>query len=258
MSQQLIVERSGNIETWWINLPDIRNPITSPEMIEAFVDNTARVDRDQDVRCVILTGAGKAFSAGGNLKDIAERQGMFGGSPYVQRNGYRHGVQRIPLALHDCEVPFVAAVNGPAVGAGCDLAMMCDLRIASEQAFFAESFVQLGLIPGDGGAWFLTQAIGPARAAEMALTGDRIDARTALEWGIVTRVCAPGDLLDEARALAERIAKNPGPSVRMTKKLLREARRRDLAGVLELSASMQALAHHTEEHRASMDKIAKR
>ena len=113
----------------------------------------------------------------------------------AQRNGYRHGIQQIPLALRRCEVPFIAAVNGPAVGAGCDLAMMCDLRIASTKAFFAESFVQLGIIPGDGGAWFLTRAIGPARAAEMALTGDRVDAATALEWGMVSRVVEPEDLL---------------------------------------------------------------
>ncbi|KWX56499.1 crotonase/enoyl-CoA hydratase family protein [Mycobacterium sp. NAZ190054] len=258
MPEPLLVERNGSIETWRINLPEIRNPITSPEMIEAFVANTARVDRDPDVKCVILTGEGSAFSAGGNLRELAEKKGMFGGPPYVQRNGYRHGVQRIPLALHDCEVPIIAAVNGPAVGAGCDLAVMADIRIASETAIFAEAFVQLGLIPGDGGAWFLTQTIGRARAAEMALTGDRVDAATALEWGLVSRVVPPEKLLDEATALAERIVKNSGPAVRMAKKLLRESRRRDLADVLELSAAMQALAHFTDEHENYMEEVRHR
>ncbi|QIX25300.1 crotonase/enoyl-CoA hydratase family protein [Nocardioides sp. JQ2195] len=258
VSEVLTVEASGHIETWTINLPDMRNPISGPDVVEAFVDNASRVDRDPNVRCVIITGAGSAFSAGGNVREMADGNGMFGGSPYEQRNGYRHGIQQIPLALHNCEVPLIAAVNGPAVGAGCDLAMMCDLRIMSERAFFAESFVQLGLIPGDGGAWFLTHAVGPARAAEMALTGDRVDSATALEWGLVSRVSTPEALLDDANALAERVAKNPPHGLRMAKKLLRESRRRDLADVLELSASMQALAHHTPEHRAAVEAFVKK
>jgi enoyl-CoA hydratase/carnithine racemase len=258
MTEPLLVERAGHVETWTINLPESRNPISGADVVDAFVDNAARVDGEEDVRAVVVTGAGSAFSAGGNVREMAEGAGMFGGSPAEQRQGYRHGIQRIPLALHQCEVPLIAAVNGPAVGAGCDLALMCDLRIMSERAFFAESFVQLGLIPGDGGAWFLTQAVGPARAAEMALTGDRVDAATALEWGLVSRVCPDDVLLDEARALAGRVAKNPPHAVRMAKKLLRESRRRDLADVLELSAAMQALAHHTDEHRTAVEAFLER
>lgn len=252
MTDPLRIDRSGSVETWTIDLPDQRNPISGPEVVSAFIDHTARVDRDPDVRCVVLTGAGSAFSAGGNVREMADRTGMFAGDPYSLRNGYRHGIQQIPLAMRDCEVPFVAAVNGPAVGAGCDLAMMCDLRIASERAWFAESFVQLGIIPGDGGAWLLTRAIGPARAAEMVLTGDRVDAATALEWGLVSRVVAPDDLLSEATALAERVAKNPPHAVRMARKLLHESQQRSLPEVLELSAAMQALSHHTDDHAAAV------
>ena len=249
MSTVLSVERSGHIEVWTIDQPETRNAISSPEMIDAIVGNVQRVDRDHDVRAVVITGAGRAFSSGGNVRDMAEGNGMFGGTPYEQRNGYRHGIQRIPLAFHASEVTFIAAVNGPAVGAGCDLAMMCDLRIAADNAWFAESFVQLGLIPGDGGAWFLTRAIGPARAAEMALTGDRVDAAQALEWGIVSRVVPGEELLEQARALAERVAKNPTHALRMAKRLLRESRVSDLEPVLEMSATMQAIAHQDEEHR---------
>ncbi|MDO3396904.1 crotonase/enoyl-CoA hydratase family protein [Nocardioides sp. SOB44] len=254
----LRVERDGHVETWTIDLPETRNPISGPDVVAAFVEHTARVDRDGDVRAVILTGAGSAFSAGGNVHEMAERRGMFSGAPYEQRNGYRHGIQQIPLALRRCEVPFIAAVNGPAVGAGCDLAMMCDLRIASTKAFFAESFVQLGIIPGDGGAWFLTRAIGPARAAEMALTGDRVDAATALEWGMVSRVVEPEDLLGAARDLAERVAKNPPHATRMAKKLLQESQQRDLEGVLELSAAMQAISHHTQDHTDAVQAFVER
>ncbi len=251
-SAPLLVERADHIETWTLNLPDSRNPISDPAVIEALCDQVAVVNADHDVRAVILTGAGSAFSAGGNVKDMVDRAGMFGGSPYELRDGYRGGIQRIPRALYHCEVPVVAAVNGPAVGAGCDLAVMCDLRVASTKAWFAESFVQLGIIPGDGGAWLLTKAIGPARAAEMALTGDRVKAEQALEWGLVNQVVEPEDLLDAARALAARVAKNPPHSVRMAKKLLRESQHQSLESLLELSAAMQALAHHTVDHREAL------
>ena len=248
----LLVSREDAIETWTLNLPDAMNPISGEEMVDALVAAADRVNRDIAVRAVIITGAGRGFSSGGNVKDMADRLGLFGHTPVSQRAGYRDGIQRIPRALDACEVPLIAAVNGAAVGAGCDLAMMCDLRIASTRAFFAESFVKLGIVPGDGGAYFLPRAIGAARAAEMALTGDRVDARTALEWGMVSRVVEPEELLDAARALARRVAANPPQAVRMTKKLLREAQGRSLDAVLELSAAMQALAHSTVDHRVAV------
>lgn len=252
MSDVLKIERDGNVETWTVDLPDQRNPISGTDMIEAFEDHTRRVQGDLDVRCVVLTGAGSAFSAGGNVGDMRAKEGIFAGTPWQVRNGYRRGIQRIPLAMQDCEVPMVAAVNGPAVGAGCDLALMCDLRIASTKGWFAESFVQLGIIPGDGGAWLLTQAVGPQRAAEMALTGDRVQADQALEWGLVTQVVEPEGLLPAAQELAGRVAKNPPHATRMAKRLLRESQRATLPQVLELSATMQALSHHTADHEEAM------
>jgi enoyl-CoA hydratase/carnithine racemase len=125
---------------------------------------------------------------------------------------------------------------------------MCDIRIASERASFAESFVQIGLIPGDGGAWFLPRAVGYERAAEMTFTGDRIDAATALDWGMVSRVVPHEDLLGEARALAERITKNPPHALRMAKRLLQESRNGSLESTLGLAAAMQPLAHSDTEH----------
>ncbi|MEV8223205.1 crotonase/enoyl-CoA hydratase family protein [Dietzia maris] len=251
-STPLLVERADHIETWTLNLPDVRNPISDPAIVDAICERVAVANADHDVRAVVLTGAGSAFSAGGNVKDMVDRAGMFGGSPYELRDGYRQGIQRIPRALYHCEVPVVAAVNGPAVGAGCDLAVMCDLRVASTKAWFAESFVQLGIIPGDGGAWLLTKAIGPARAAEMALTGDRVTAEQAVTWGLVNEVVAPEDLLKAAHALAARVAKNPPHAVRMAKRLLRESQHQSLESLLELSSAMQALAHHTEDHREAL------
>ncbi len=254
MTDPLRVERDDrrHVETWTLALPDQRNPVSGEEMVDALTANLARLETDPGVRCVVLTGDGTAFSAGGNVRDMEERRGMFGGTPWELRNGYRRGIQRIPRAMAGCEVPFVAAVNGPAVGAGCDLALMCDLRVASTSAWFAESFVQLGIIPGDGGAWLLTQAVGPARAAEMALTGDRVDAATALAWGLVSRVVEPGELLGTAQDLAARVARNPPHATRMAKKLLRTAQHQGLEAVLELSATMQALSHHTDDHAEAL------
>ena len=244
----VLTSRRGHVETWTLNRPDQRNPISDPDVVDALVANVDRVNADPQVRAVVLTGAGPAFSAGGNVKDMAARRPPFDGPPATLRERYRQGIQRIPRAMYGCDVPVVAAVNGPAIGAGCDLACMCDLRVASTDAVFAESFVRIGLIPGDGGAWLLHRLVGPARAAEMTLTGDPVDAATALEWGLVSRVVEPDALLPEAHALAERIAANPPQTVRLAKKLLREAAHQGLESVLELSAAYQAISQRTADH----------
>lgn len=244
----LLVERDGHVETWTLNRPEQRNAISDEDMVQAIEDAVHAASNDADVRAVVLTGAGSAFSSGGNVKHMHERSGMFGGTPAQLRQGYRTGIQRIPRALHDCDVPMIAAVNGPAVGAGCDLTLLCDVRIASTKALFAESFVKVGLVPGDGGAWLLPRAVGMSRASEMALTGRPIDAATALEWGLVSRVVEPEELLDAALEVAREIAANPPQVVRMTKRLLREGGHQTMPAHLELAAAMQPLAHHTADH----------
>jgi enoyl-CoA hydratase/carnithine racemase len=255
MTSPLLYELQDHTVTLTLNLPETRNPISEPEMIEAFEDAVQRINRDIEVRAVILTGAGSAFSSGGNVKHMRERSGMFGGTPAQIRQGYRHGIQRIPRAMAQLEVPAIAAVNGAAIGAGCDLTCMCDMRIASERAIFAESFVKVGIIPGDGGAWLLPRAVGMARASEMAFTGDAIDAQTALQWGLVSRVVPHDELMNTARELANRIVCNPPEVLRMTKKLLREGQQQSLDALLELSASMQALAHHTLDHEEAVSAL---
>lgn len=252
MSEPLLYQQDGAVVTLTLNRPETRNAISEDDMIAALEAAVGRINRDMSVRVAILTGGGSAFSSGGNVKHMRDREGMFGGGPAELRNGYRHGIQRIPLALYNIEIPVIAAVNGPAIGAGCDLAMMCDMRIASRQARFAESFIKVGIIPGDGGAWFLPRVVGLARACEMAFTGDAIDAETALAWGMVSRVVAPDQLLEEANKLAARVAVNPPQVLRMTKKLIREGQHLRLDSLLELSAAMQALAHHTQDHQEAV------
>lgn len=252
MNDAIVYEQHGHVVTLTLNRPETRNPISEPDMIEALEAAVVRINGDMSVRALILTGAGSAFSSGGNVKHMRDKAGMFGGSPVAVRDGYRRGIQRIPLALYNVEVPAIAAVNGPAIGAGCDLCCMCDIRIASDKATFAESFVKVGIIPGDGGAWLLPRAVGNSRACEMAFTGDAIDATTALGWGLVSQVVPADDLLPAAHRLAERIASNPPAVLRMTKRLMREGEHMRLDSLLELSAAMQALAHHTLDHEEAV------
>ncbi|AVD90114.1 2,3-dehydroadipyl-CoA hydratase [compost metagenome] len=252
MNPFLQIEREGGIVTVRMNHPDTRNALTTPEQIQEFVDLCAALRRDKSVRVMVLTGNGSAFCAGGNVKDMHERAGIFAGSPYELRNTYRDGIQRIPLALYDLDIPVIAAVNGPAIGAGLDLACMCDIRLASTSAVFAESFVRLGIVPGDGGAWLLPRIIGVPKASLMSFTGDTINAVKALEWGLVEQVCAHETLMAEARSLAGRIASNPGHSLRLCKRLLREGQHMRLDSLLELSAAYQSLAHHTEDHQEAV------
>jgi len=253
MSENIIYKKDGHIVTVTLNRPEIRNAISDDDMITDLVTAIQRINGDADVRCAILTGAGTAFSSGGNVKKMRDGGGMFAGSPYDLRNGYLQGIQRIPVAMYELEVPIIAAVNGPAIGAGCDLTCMCDIRIAGKSAKFAESFVKLGIIPGDGGAWFLPRAVGSSKAREMAFTGDMVDADEALEWGLVSKVVEDDKLMDAAMALAKRIATNPPHALRMAKRLIREGERTSLHTLLDMSASMQALAHKTADHKEAVD-----
>lgn len=235
-----------------MNRPEVRNAIDE-DMIDGFERAVQKINSEDNIKVVILTGAGSAFCAGGNVKDMQNKSSIFGGTPAQLRNNYQRHIQRIPLALHDLKVPAIAAVNGPAYGAGCDISLMCDMRIAAEEATFAESFIKLGLIPGDGGAWFLPRAVGRARSAEMSFTGDAIDAATAAQWGLVNRTVPADQLMSEALALAKRIARNPATAIRMSKQLLKESERQSLPSLLEMSAAMQALAHYTRDHHEAVE-----
>lgn len=247
------------IVTLTLNRPELRNPITDAEMIAAMIATLERLDNDPAARVAILTGTGKGFSSGGNIHEMKPGGNLNSGTPVNTRLNYKRGVQRLPLAFAALEVPVIAAVNGAAIGAGCDLTCMCDLRIAGESARFAESFVKLGLIAGDGGSWLLPRVIGWSKAAEMALTGDMIDAREALACGLVSQMVPDAELMDAARALARRIAANPPHAVRMTKRLLWEGRKADLATLLEMAAAMQSVAHTTGDHAEAVDAfLAKR
>lgn len=258
MTDLVLKEQIGPVLRVTLNAPERRNPISDIEMIDALAGVMIDADKSSDVRAVILTGAGSAFSSGGDVKKMTPGQGLRDEAPVNTRMNYMRGIQRLPLLFEALEVPVVAAVNGPAIGAGCDLACMCDIRIASEKAVFAESFVKVGLVPGDGGAWLLPRIVGFSKACEMALTGESLKAAQALACGLVSRVVAAEDLLSEALDIANMIASNPRHAVRMTKRLLRKAHLTTLSDTLELSAAMQALAHTTRDHQEAVSAFIER
>jgi enoyl-CoA hydratase/carnithine racemase len=221
-------------------------------MVDMLVDSLHRIGADATVRVAILTGAGPAFSSGGDLNAMQDALERRASDPAATAAYYTAGIQRIPLAFETLDVPVIAAVNGPAIGAGNDLACMCDLRIAAQGARFAESFVKIGIIPGDGGAWLLPRVVGWSKACEMALTGDAISAEEALACGLVSQVVPDAELMAAARRLADRIAVNPPLAVRATKRLLKEGRHVRMDTLLTMSAAAQAIAHTTEEHRQAL------
>lgn len=247
-------EKSGRVATVTLNRPESRNAIATPQDCHELAAALLRANEDPEINAVILTGAGKSFCAGGDLKSIRERTGIGPQSPPdATRLNYRRGVHAIIRALADVEVATIAAINGHAMGLGLDIAVLCDIRIAAASAKMASNFVKVGIIPGDGGAWILTNAIGATRAAELVLTGDMVDAEEAMRIGLVTRVAPDEHLMAEAAKLAERVAANPPRAVRLAKRLLREAQHSRLNDVLELSAAFQALAHETGDHKEAVE-----
>ena len=252
MSDFLIYEQDGPLVTLTMNQPEKRNPLSGNSAIPEFLTAIDRIHDDRGVRCVILTGNGPSFSAGGDIRDMKRMAGPEMSEMDI-RHQYRRGIQQLTLRLFNLEVPVIAAVNGHAIGAGLDLACMCDIRIASEKAKFAASFIKVGIIPGDGGAWLLPRIVGMSRAAELAFTGDTVDAQQALALNLVSRVVPHDELTNSARELAVRITQHPSHGVRLTKRLMREAIHARLDALLELSASFQAMCHKTPDHMEAVD-----
>ncbi len=258
MTDAVLFELNDRIATITLNRPDTRNAL-SDEVVPALIAQLERAETNPEVSCIILTGAGKSFSSGGNLQEIRAMTQEKKLSVHGIRNWYLECIQRIPRTMAKLTVPVICAVNGHAIGAGCDLTMMCDIRIASSNAVFAESFMRVGLIPGDGGAWFLPRVIGLSRACEMSYTCDMVDAHKAERWGMVSEVVEPGALMFAAKAMADRIVSHPPIGIRYAKKLLMESQQMPLSAALEMAAGMQATLQNTEDHLEALDAaLAKR
>lgn len=250
-----LLEREGRVAVLTLNRDDVRNALTGTQLIDDIVNVAEWVNRCDDVSVLVITGAGRAFSAGGNVKDMARRGGDFAGDVAEVAQRYRRGIQRIPLALNAVEIPVIAAVNGAAIGAGFDLANMADIRLASTRARFGETFLNLGIIPGDGGAWFMQRLIGYQRAFELTLSGRIVAAEEAKTLGIVLDVVDAEELLPKALELANRIAGQPPKALRLTKRLMKMAQRMELGDFLDLCASFQGMCHNESEHLEAVRKM---
>jgi len=256
MSSFLTVERRGHIAILRMNRPEALNAIATIQDCDDFADVLWEVENDRSISVAILTGAGRAFCTGGNIKAIQQRKGIGPlDQPDSTRANYRRGVQRMTRALLDAEVPMIAAINGHAIGLGLDLACLCDIRIAAQGAKMAASFIKVGIVPGDGGAWSLQQVVGYSKAAELFLTGETFGADHARTIGLVGDVVLDDQLLDTALAMADKIAANPARALRLTKRLLREAQHSRASDVLELSAAFQAIVHETKDHTEAVTAV---
>ena len=254
MSKSVLYEKEKRIVKITLNRPDTRNAL-SEDIIDGLVEALIKADKDKDVGCVVLTGAGKSFSSGGNLQEIKDMTTKDNMSLTELEDWYRFGIQRIPLTMNAVDVPIVAAVNGHAIGAGNDLCTMCDIRIAAEDAKFSESFLRIGIIPGDGGSWFLPKIIGLARANEMILTCDVLNADKALDWGLVSQIVPNQELMDAAYKIANKIASQPPEASRRAKRLLRMSQNVPLDKALEMAASQQAILQQLDDHREAIDAL---
>lgn len=246
----LVVERG--VATFTMNRDDVRNELTGTALASDIVKVVDAINNEPSISVLIVTGAGNAFSAGGNVKHMKRREGSFGGDVYTVQNKYRRGIQQIPLALDRLEVPSIAAINGPAIGAGFDLANMCDMRIAADTMVAGSTFVNLGIVPGDGGVTFLERLVGYQRAAELVFRGRLISAEEAQRLGIVLEVVPRDDLMVTALKYARDIAGKPPRTIRLTKRLLRSSRNMELAPFLDLCAAFQGMCHDSADHQEAV------
>ncbi len=252
----LLVERAGPLVTLTLNRPEARNAFdqTMRRELPEALDELAQ---DPGLRVLVLTGAGGHFCAGGDVK--AMREGRW--TPAQARERVE-ALNRIVLRLVDFPRPTIAMVDGVAVGAGCNLALGCDLVVASDRARFGEVFARIGLVPDGGGSWLLPRLVGLARAKELVFTADLIDAAEAFRIGLVNRVVPAAELAAATRALAGRIAAGPPLALRMAKHMLNRAVAADLRSALDLEALSQAVAITSEDHeeglRAFFEKRAPR
>jgi enoyl-CoA hydratase/carnithine racemase len=252
--QDLQYAANDGVAVLTLDRPDARNAY-SDAMIDSLMKALDEAERDDEVRVAILTGAGKSFHAGGDLKAMQSGTGMFAGGPVALRRQYIEGIHRVPRRLAQFDKPIVAAINGAAIGAGLDLACMCDVRIAARGAKMGSTFVKVGLVPGDGGAYFLGRVVGFARALEMVLTGRIVETEEALTMGLVHQAVERDGLLDAARTMARTIAANAPLAVRMTKRAAYRSWDTDMETALELAATYQGMVQNTEDHKEAVEAI---
>jgi enoyl-CoA hydratase/carnithine racemase len=244
---------NDGVGTILLNRPHKKNAFTL-EMIDRWAAVLVAARTDPDVRALVLTGAGDGFCSGVDLDSFSQR----GSAPLEVKRNLTDRIHRVAYALQDLDKPMIAAVNGVAVGAGMDMALMCDIRLAARSARFSEGYVRVGLVPGDGGCYFLARLVGTARALELLMTGDFVDAEEAERIGIVSHVHDDELLMAETIALARRLAAGPPVAIAMIKRAVYQSADCDLRTALDLISSHMAVVQSTsdsqEAYRAFVEK----
>jgi 2-(1,2-epoxy-1,2-dihydrophenyl)acetyl-CoA isomerase len=243
----LLYEVKDQIATLTLNRPDRLNALGGT-LREDLYDAVLKAGADPEVRVLVITGAGRGFCSGGDVKSMSERNEA-GQAASTTDERLAPVRDRCVLALRNCPKPVIAAVNGAAAGAGMNLALACDMRIASNTAKFSQAFVKRGLSPDWAGSYFLPRVVGAAKACELIFTGDTIDATEALKLGIVNSVVAPGELMNAARNLARKIAAGPPVAIQLSKRAIYHNYEVDLRAALEFETFAQIVCKDTEDSR---------
>lgn len=235
------------IATITLNRPARKNAFTD-EMVEDWAKALRDATGDPDVRVVVLTGNGRGFCAGADLDTLLDAPD----TALAHKSMLHDGIHQVARALEDLDKPVIAAINGDAVGAGLDMALMCDMRFVARSARLSEGYIRLGLVPGDGGCWFLPRLVGQAKALELLLSGEFIDAEESLRIGMVNRVYDDEELLKETYAFAAKLAANPVLPMAMIKRTVRMSERTDMRTSLDLISSHMAVVMSTDEAKGAM------
>ena len=247
--EQIIYDKTDGIATITLNRPERMNAFTA-KMIDEWYAALLDAHADPDTKVVIVTGAGnRGFCTGADVGGKGPLGGLQNAkrTPVENRNFLRDGVQRIPRLVSLMEKPYIAAVNGAAVGAGMDMGSMCDIRFAAESARFGMTYVRMGIIPGDGGAYYLPRIVGTARALDLIWTGRLFDAREALAIGYVSKVVPDDELINFTREYALKLAKGPAVAIQLAKRLVYRSAHTDVDGALDLAQQAMYIAQGTED-----------
>lgn len=257
VTEVVLADKGDGIAVLTLNRPHARNAIDD-EMREAFSSRLQEVSSDDDVKVVVVTGAGTAFCAGGDIKGMQTR--LSGRPGRVPIDGWRRQRRTAAFvaALRGADQITIAAVNGPAVGLGMDLALACDFIVAAPEATFASSFVRRGLIPDGGSMYFLPRRIGLQRAKELMYSGRAMGADEALRLGLADRLAGPGELIEETRAFAAQFTENSRPAISLMKSIVDRSFELPLDQIAALGGEAQAICYTTDEHRASVEKFLAR
>lgn len=242
MYRKIITEVIENIQIIKLNRPKKKNAFNK-EMIDEWHHALEDAKNNDNINVIIITGEGDAFCSGGDVGNMSADQ-----TPYDNKNKLWQNIHRIPLILDKIDKPVIAAINGVAVGAGLDMALMADIRTIVDNTRISEGYVKVGLVPGDGGAYFLPKIIGEAKALEMLWTGDFISAAKAKEYGLVNHIFPIETFWEETLNLAKKIASGPQVAIRMTKRAVKYSRNMSLEQSLDLISSHYAVIKETEDH----------